>query len=237
MAIGSRDAISRLTMRRRKGMAPGKKKGGAAGEPLDAKIAHVPPAEVPQTEPGPAAVAPAAPAEHPVSAERSGSPDPARMPSPEQARHIAEIEIALGQIVSLLMRSAHHRQHSLADLEWMLWPALLAGQFRIAHAQAQPNGPRTPVAAALWASVSNDVDQRLSDLANPLRLSPQEWRSGEILWLVDTVGDARVVPQLLKHLQDTAFKRRDMKVRVLGEDGKTGVGVLRGAGETVSGSS
>lgn len=75
-----------------------------------------------------------------------------------------------------------------------------------------------------------------TDLSNPLRLSQQEWRSGDILWLVDTVGDSRVVPQLLKHLQETAFKGRDMKVRVRGEDGKVGIGVLRGASENMSGS-
>jgi cytolysin-activating lysine-acyltransferase len=217
-------------------MAAGKKKRGSPSEALESDTAHIPPVESRPGEARVAVVTAAAPAQHPESAKPSGSPDTARTPNPEQARQIAEIEIALGQIVSLLIRSAHHKQHSLADLEWMLLPAVLAGQFRIAHAQAQPSGPRTPVAAALWASVSSEVDQRLSDLSNPLRLSPQEWRSGDILWLVDTVGDARVVPQLLKHLQETAFKGRDMKVRVRGEDGKTGIGILRGASENVSGS-
>ena len=213
-------------MRRRKGNGLGKKKRAAPGGPVEAA------ASVARPQPE----APPVPAARPTPAEQPGTPTAAQPSGPEQARLAAEIEIALGQIVALLMRSAHHRQHSLADLEWLLTPALLSGQFRIAHAQAQPNGPRTPVAAALWASVSSEVDQRLSDLASPLRLTPEEWRSGDILWLVDTVGDARVVPQLLKHLQDTTFKGRDMKVRVRGEDGKMGVGVLRGASETTSGS-
>jgi cytolysin-activating lysine-acyltransferase len=223
-----------LKMRRRKGVASGKKKRGSPSEPVEAEASHGS-VESPQAEAPALAAAPAAPLEGPAA---SRAPDTAKAPSPEPARQatVADVEIALGQIVSLLMRSAHHKQHSLADLEWLLLPAVLAGQFRIAHAQAQPNGPRTPVAAALWASVSSEVDQRLSDLSNPLRLRPEEWRSGDILWLVDTVGDSRVVPQLLKHMQETAFVGRDMKVRVRAEDGKTGIGILRGTSRNVSGS-
>jgi hemolysin-activating ACP:hemolysin acyltransferase len=222
-------------MRRPKGKASGKNKRGPPSQPVEAEASHGS-VERPQPEAPAAAAVPAAPVEKAAATNRA--PDTAQAPSPEPARQatVAEVEIALGQIVSLLMRSTHHKQHSLADLEWMLLPAVLAGQFRIAHAQAQPQGPRTPVAAALWASVSSEVDQRLSVLSNPLRLRPEEWRSGNILWLVDTVGDARVVPQLLKHLQETAFIGRDMKVRVRGEDGKTGIGVLRGASRNMSGS-
>jgi hypothetical protein len=46
-----------------------------------------------------------------------------------------------------------------------------------------------PVGVALWASVSTDVDQRLSDLSAPWRLQPDEWCSGDTLWLVELVGD------------------------------------------------
>src|SRR5437588_8386931 len=219
------DFATGIKMRRRKGNASGKKKRGAPSETLEAEASQVAPVESARSE-APAAAMPD-PLHEAAAADTSSVPATAQPPSPEQARQVAEIEIAIGQIVSLLMRSAHHAQHSLADLEWLLLPAVLAGQFRIAHAQARPSGPRTPVAAALWASVSSEVDQRLSDLSNPLQLLPEEWRSGDILWLVDTVGDARVVPQLLKHLQETAFKGRDMKVPVRGEDGKLGSGVLR----------
>lgn len=145
-------------MRRRKGMPSGKKRGSVS-ESIEAEASHAPAGEFPQTE-APRAEVPATPAQEPAPAHTSSAPATANAPSPEQARQIAEIEIAPGQIVSLLMRSTHHKQHSLADLEWLLLPAVLSGQFRIAHAQAQPNGPHSPVAAALWASVSSEVDQR-----------------------------------------------------------------------------
>jgi hypothetical protein len=41
------------------------------------------------------------------------------------------------------------------------------------------------------------VDKRLSEnLTAPIRLRPDEWKSGDILWLVDAIGDgaADVMP-------------------------------------------
>lgn len=84
-----------------------------------------------------------------------------------------------------------------------------------------------PVAAAFWAQVSADVDRKLSEnLAGPIRLRPDEWRSGEILWLIDAVGDSRALPTFLKHLQENVFKGRPVKMRTRGPDGRAVAGVL-----------
>lgn len=74
---------------------------------------------------------------------------------------------------------------------------------------------------ALWASVSADVDKKISEnLHLPIRLRPDEWRPGDVLRLIDAVGDPCVVPQLLKQLAETTFKGREAKMRVPREDGK-----------------
>jgi cytolysin-activating lysine-acyltransferase len=96
----------------------------------------------------------------------------------QQPSAIRQVDVTLGKIVTILMRSPQHKQHSLADLEWLVLPAVLSGQFRVA--QAQQSGIAVPVGVALWASVSTAVDQRLSDLSAPWRLQPDEWRSGDI---------------------------------------------------------
>jgi hypothetical protein len=41
-----------------------------------------------------------------------------------------------------------------------------------------------------------------------------------VLWLVDGVGDGRVVPPLLKHLGETLWNGREVKIRIAGEGGK-----------------
>ena len=168
--------------------------------------------------------APAAPAKSEVPVDL-GSPDKleARRPAAIAVRH----SLAFSQIVSLLMRSPRHKHLSLADLEWLVLPPLLAGNFRIAEAKSKPNGVPVAFAVVLWASVSPEVDRRLSeDLDKPIRLQPKEWRSGDIVWLIDAVGDPRLLPQFLKRLNETTFKGREVKVRRRGQDGKPTLGVL-----------
>jgi cytolysin-activating lysine-acyltransferase len=146
---------------------------------------------------------------------------------PQRTATVRQVDLALGQIVAVLMRSAAHKHYSLADLEWLVLPAVLSGQYRIA--QAQQSGVAAPVGVALWASVSADVDQRLCDLSAPARLRPNEWRSGEIPWLMELVCDARIQQALLKDVGDTAFKGRGIKMRVRGADGKMQIGTFKGS--------
>jgi len=173
-----------------------------------------------------AAAAPAGPAK-PQAPAGDGAAKPV---SPEEAKRQAAIAIrhslAFAQMVSVLMRSPHYKHYTLADLEWLVIPPLLTGQFSLAEARAQEGGPSIAVAVVLWASVSPEVDKRLSEnLSAPIRLRPDEWRSGDILWLVDAVGDARVVPQFLKQLGESAWKGREVKLR-RAENGKVVVGTL-----------
>src|SRR5262245_50445235 len=61
--------------------------------------------------------------------------------------------LAFTQIIGVLMRSDHYKHYALADLEWLVVPPMLAGQFRIGEAKAK-TGAGIPVAVVLWASVS-----------------------------------------------------------------------------------
>ncbi len=172
-----------------------------------------------------AAASPTAPPSsnaRPTSAQTSAS---AAAPAPEELQRQAAVAIrqslAFAQIVSVLMRSPHYKHYSLTDLEWLVLPPLLTGQFSVAEAGPKEGGLRFPVAVALWASVSPEVDKRLSEnLTAPIRLRPDEWKSGDILWLVDAVGDARVVGPLLNQLNGSAWQHRKIKARIVGEDGK-----------------
>jgi hemolysin-activating ACP:hemolysin acyltransferase len=141
---------------------------------------------------------------------------------------IRQVDVTLGQIVTIFMRSAQHKQRPLADLEWLVLPAVLSGQCRVA--QAQQSSIVVPVGVALWANVSTDVDQRLSDLSAPWRLQPDEWRSGDIPWLVELVADTSTQQALLKHLGETVFKGRRIRMRVRDANGKTQIGTFKGAG-------
>jgi cytolysin-activating lysine-acyltransferase len=139
-----------------------------------------------------------------------------------QRRAAIRQSLAFAQIISVLMCSPHYQHYTLGDLEWLVLPPLLTGQFSVAEARLNEGGPRFPAAVALWASVSADVDKRLSENQTvPIRLRPDEWKSGDILWLVDAIGDGRVVPALLKQLGEGAWRGRDVKTRVRKKSGQT----------------
>jgi hemolysin-activating ACP:hemolysin acyltransferase len=81
-------------------------------------------------------------------------------------------------------------------------------------------GPRAPVAAVLWASVSVETDQRLSaSLTQKLRLRPEEWKSGEILWIIDAAGEPRAMAGALAELAHKQFKDKAVKLVLPDADG------------------
>jgi hemolysin-activating ACP:hemolysin acyltransferase len=111
---------------------------------------------------------------------------------------------------------------------------VLAGQFRLAlgtrqadAGKEQKGGIYVPVAMALWARVSPKVDKGLSEnLDKPVWLRPQEWTSGDIVWLMAAAGNPRAIPEFLKQLAEKDFKGQQVKMRLRGPDGKAVVKVL-----------
>ncbi len=136
-----------------------------------------------------------------------------------------EVSANFGQVVSLFMRSRSHRFQMLADLEYLVVPAIATRQFRVAEGVSAEAGLVAPVAAVIWASVSAEVDQRLAQaLDQPIRLKPEEWKSGDIVWIVDTVGEPKAINALLQHLKQNEMKDSRVKMRVMGKDGKPTLG-------------
>ena len=61
-------------------------------------------------------------------------------------------------------------------------PALLQRQYRIFR-----DDTKQPVGLALWARVSPEVEERLAS-GGANKLKPEDWNSGDTLWLVDLVA-------------------------------------------------
>ena len=78
----------------------------------------------------------------------------------------------------------------------------------------QLSGVRIPVGMALWAKVSPEVDTKLSEnIDSPIKLRPDEWRSGEINWLIEIIGDQKIMAGLYEKLKKDVFKGQTFKVR------------------------
>src|SRR5262245_54557524 len=123
-----------------------------------------------------------------------------RGPQPGAPRTIAE---ALGQVVWVLSQSPAHREMKVKDLEWSFMPAILHEQFRIFTFGPLPGLPadavkalppmgvdqrgleQMPLGVAIWARLSEEAERCLEAGE---RLKPDDWRSGERVWLVELVS-------------------------------------------------
>jgi hemolysin-activating ACP:hemolysin acyltransferase len=140
--------------------------------------------------------------------------------APQGQRVVLDQPTALANIVTLMLQSPTHQLLNLSDLRWKVWPPLMLGQLAI-ETKLDQSGSRQPVAAMIWASVSAEVDARLSsNLSAPIQLRPDEWRSGDILWIADIVGDTSIGHALVKKVLLTTLAGRKVRVRSLNGDGK-----------------
>jgi cytolysin-activating lysine-acyltransferase len=126
----------------------------------------------------------------------------------------------LGEIVWIMSQSMLHKTLFISDLEWMVMTPIALQQFRLFYDEEKPIG------VALWAFANNEVEARL--LAGGARLRPQDWRSGEKLWIVDVispwgeVAGERLQTVMLKDLKDNVFPNRPLHMRGM-IDGKIGI--------------
>jgi hemolysin-activating ACP:hemolysin acyltransferase len=134
---------------------------------------------------------------------------------------------SIGDIVMILSRSPAHKHYSLADIEWMVLPAVMAGQFYVVEAAHKERGFRVPTAVVTWAFVSEAVDTRLREQAGRcVRLRPDEWKNGEIAWLIDAAGSAEGTDAALRWLLAGPLKQQSIKAIVRDTEGVNGVGTL-----------
>lgn len=103
----------------------------------------------------------------------------------------------LGEIVWVMSQSPIHKQLFIGDLEWFAMPAILLEQFRIFY------GPEHPAGVALWARVSTETDERLRAGAHKLRAD--EWRGGNIPWLIELIAPFGAQDEMLKDFGKAIF--------------------------------
>ena len=135
---------------------------------------------------------------------------------------------ALGDIVSVMMRAPRHKGLPLAALRVNVLPAVLHNQYLIARVRPQDNGESVAAGLALWASVSDEVNQRLSASKElPLRLTPEEWKSGSNLWLVDLVAPSALARSMLKDLDEKVAQGRPIAAHAVSGDGTASLTTVR----------
>jgi len=117
---------------------------------------------------------------------------------------------SFGNIVWLMIRSPQYQGLRLADLEWIVIPALLSQQYMVMEQTDRITGKTGPVSAALWCRVSSEIEDRI--IANVearkiIQLSPGDWTSGDKYWLIAAIGAPEAVKVLLGRLREGPLSR------------------------------
>ena len=90
-------------------------------------------------------------------------------------------------------------------------PVLLQ-QFRTFYATDRPIG------VVLWATVSDEVEANL--MAGTTKLRPQDWKSGDKLWVVEVIAPFGGAEEMVKDLKANVFPTREIKYLTVSKEGK-----------------
>ena len=132
-----------------------------------------------------------------------------KVPSPPGQSPFAAL---LGDVTWLLTRSPAHKHLFLADLEWLVLPALTARQFRLFVNDAKP------YAYVSWAFLDEDGEARL--LSGQPRLRPGDWRAGDRAWIIDIVAPFGGADGVARTVKAQFFADRTLKALRPRADGK-----------------
>ena len=172
----------------------------------------------------------AAKATQPTQPQRNPSP-----PDPATQKRMAEIRsrihAAVGQVVMALSVVPRYRHETLADLQTLVLEPLLRD--RVAIATAMPARGETgapekdmpgglpadaPLAGiAFWASVSEAVDGKIREQIKagvfPVRLKPDEWASGDKVWLLDVIAPSqRIASAVLANFKQVVKGGNEVRI-------------------------
>lgn len=148
---------------------------------------------------------------HHGSNENSAGPESIfTKPAPEgAAKKVSEV---LGEITWLMSQSSLHKQFFISDLEWFVMTPVLLQQFRLFYDKDKPIG------VVFWATVNEEVEQRLK--VGTSRLRPQDWKSGNSLWVVEVIAPFGGAEEMVKDLKAKVFAERELRFLAIGPQGQ-----------------
>lgn len=128
-------------------------------------------------------------------------------PSPDTLR-------LYGDVFFVALRSPRHAGHSLAALRPAFEPPLILGQVRVFRFDDVPRGFFT------WAWLSPEAERKL---VTGGQLSPEDWRSGDRLWIVDLVAPYRGLTKgIVRWIMEPGnFAEREFHFRRVSEGNRT----------------
>ena len=106
--------------------------------------------------------------------------------------------VKFGQVTLSLMGVPRYGHQSISDLQRLILEPLIRDRIAVATAKGdEERGAHQGALAgiAIWASVSEEVDAKIREQVKagvfPIRLSGNEWTSGDKVWLLDVIAPSQ----------------------------------------------
>lgn len=136
-------------------------------------------------------------ADKPAEAPQVNAP-PAPAPNTAQPTQAAIRESVLtrfSQVVLSLINVPRYAHLPMGDLQKLVVDPLVRNRIALANSNTKDAETRPLVGIAIWASVSDAVDQKIrAQIASglfPIRLEAEDWASGDRIWLLDLVASSK----------------------------------------------
>ena len=151
---------------------------------------------------------------------------------PEVVRKIAELRShvreSFGKVAMAMMMLPRYRHQTLADLQHLVLEPLIRDRIAIAQPGAASKNPLSDIAGvAIWASASDEVDERIRDQIKagtfPVRLKAEDWNSGSINWLLDVIAPdaqatAAVIANFRQVVKEGSLRLHPIVTRMVDEE-------------------
>jgi cytolysin-activating lysine-acyltransferase len=137
---------------------------------------------------------------------------PAQSNASKAPEHHTDATDILGQVAWLMLQSGAHKFQFISDLEWLVLPPVMLRQFRVFRQKDRP------VAYVSWAYVSAEVEKRI--VGGDLKMRPQDWKSGDRLWIIDVCAPFGGNEAILAELRGQVLKGQQIKSLQPSPDGK-----------------
>lgn len=151
----------------------------------------------------------------PTSDASANQPEPERVEKSTTAK--TKVHEAFGQVVLTMMAVPRYRHLSIVDLNQHVLEPLLRDRIAVAKAsnEADPS-TKSLTGIAIWATVSDAVDTRIREQIRagvfPVRLKPDDWASGKIVWLLDVIAPSQQLTATVIANFRQALKQGEMRV-------------------------
>jgi len=134
--------------------------------------------------------------------------------APEAAQQEQRFDPApiIGMVAGLMMDSPMHQHLFLADMKWLVIPAVALQQYRIFRKDG------IPVAYVSWAMISEETEARLME--GKMRLRPDEWKGGDRVWIIDLIAPFGGQQAIMMDLKDKVFGGNIVKAMQPDKDGR-----------------